>query len=311
MAMLKTKKVLKKKKRKKMYNIIKTKKIWFSISMVLIVATIIIAIIWGFNLGIDFTGGSLLQVKYEEERPSTEEIQGQLAEVPDLGNVNVQTTGDDGFILKMGFISNEKRQEVMDHLQGAEEESFESIGPVIGEELKRKSWVAILLVLIGIVGYLSWAFRGVSKGPVPSWWYGVAALGALAHDVIITLGIFIIIGHFFGVELNIMFITAILTVLGYSVNDTIVVFDRIREGLKTSTKDTFEGVVNEAINHTITRSLNTSLTTLFVLTALFLFGGETIKYFILALMVGIITGTYSSIFIASPLLLWGQKILKR
>ncbi|MFH1781674.1 MAG: protein translocase subunit SecF [Patescibacteria group bacterium] len=294
-----------------MYNIIKHRKIWFSISMALITITIIAAIAYGFNLGIDFTGGSLLQIKYEGERPSTEEINTQLSEVPDLGEVNVQTTGDDGFILKMGFISNEQRQEVLDQLTGATEESFESIGPVIGEELKRKSWVAILLVLIGIVLYLSWAFRGVSKGPVPSWWYGISALGALAHDVIITLGVFLIIGHFFGVELNIMFITAILTVLGYSVNDTIVVFDRIREGLKTSTKDTFVEVVNEAVNHTITRSLNTSLTTLFVLAALFLFGGETIKYFVLALMIGIITGTYSSIFIASPLLLWGHKILKR
>ncbi|MBU0670841.1 protein translocase subunit SecF [Patescibacteria group bacterium] len=294
-----------------MYNIIKHRKIWFSISMALITITIIAAIAYGFNLGIDFTGGSLLQIKYEGERPSTEEINTQLSEVPDLGEVNVQTTGDDGFILKMGFISNEQRQEVLYQLTGATEESFESIGPVIGEELKRKSWVAILLVLIGIVLYLSWAFRGVSKGPVPSWWYGISALGALAHDVIITLGVFLIIGHFFGVELNIMFITAILTVLGYSVNDTIVVFDRIREGLKTSTKDTFVEVVNEAVNHTITRSLNTSLTTLFVLAALFLFGGETIKYFVLALMIGIITGTYSSIFIASPLLLWGHKILKR
>ena len=294
-----------------MYNIIKTRKIWFSISMVLISATVVLAIIFGFNLGIDFTGGSLLYVEYPEERPSQIEVEEELASVPNLGEVNIQTTGDSGFILKMGFISNEQRQEVLDALPGAVEESYESIGPVIGEELKRKSWIAILLVLIGIVGYLSWAFRGVSKGPVPSWMYGVAALGALAHDVIITLGVFLIIGHFLGVELNIMFITAILTVLGYSVNDTIVVFDRIREGLKTSSQDTFKGVVNEAINHTITRSLNTSLTTLFVLTALFLFGGETIKYFVLALMVGIITGTYSSIFIASPLLLWGAKVFKR
>ncbi|MBU0732236.1 protein translocase subunit SecF [Patescibacteria group bacterium] len=294
-----------------MYNIIKTRKIWFSISMALIAVTLVAAIMYGFNLGIDFTGGSLLYVEYPDGRPSVEEVEEQASSVPDLGEANIQTTGDNGIILKMGFISNEQRQEVMEALPGAEEQSFESIGPVIGEELKRKSWIAILLVLIGIVGYLSWAFRGVSKGPVPSWMYGVAALGALAHDVIITLGVFLIIGHFFGVELNIMFITAILTVLGYSVNDTIVVFDRIREGLKTSHQDTFEGVVNEAVNHTITRSLNTSLTTLFVLAALFLFGGETIKYFVLALMVGIITGTYSSIFIASPLLLWGAKVLKR
>lgn len=294
-----------------MYNIIKTRKIWFSISMVLIAATLIFAIMYGFNLGIDFTGGSLLYVEYPDGRPATEQVETELSQVPDLGEVNIQTTGENGYILKMGFVSNDQRQGIIDALPGAEEQSFESIGPVIGEELKRKSWIAILLVLIGIVGYLSWAFRGVNKGPVPSWMYGMAALGALAHDVIITLGVFLIIGHFFGVELNIMFVTAILTVLGYSVNDTIVVFDRIREGLKTSQQDTFEGVVNEAINNTITRSLNTSLTTLFVLSALFLFGGETIKYFVLALMVGIITGTYSSIFIASPLLLWGSKILKR
>ncbi|MFH1536448.1 MAG: protein translocase subunit SecF [Patescibacteria group bacterium] len=293
------------------YNIIKTRKIWFSISMALIVITVVAAIMYGFNLGIDFTGGSLLQIKYDEARPATEEIKEKLNSIENLEDVNIQTTGDTGYILKMGFISNDKRQEILDTLEGAKEESFESIGPVIGEELKRKSWVAILLVLMGIVGYLSWAFRKVTNGPVPAWMYGIGALVALAHDVIITLGVFLIIGHFFGVELNIMFITAILTVLGYSVNDTIVVFDRIREGLKVSKKETFEGVVNEAINNTITRSLNTSLTTLFVLAALFLFGGVTIKFFILALMVGIITGTYSSIFIASPVLLFGSKLMKR
>ena len=165
--------------------------------------------------------------------------------------------------------------------------------------------------MLGIVAYVSWAFRKVSSGPVPSWSYGVSAIFALVHDVVITLGVFLILAHYLGIELNTMFITAMLTILGYSVNDTIVVFDRVREGLKVSTKDTFEGVINESINNTISRSLNTSLTTLFVLSALFFFGGETIKYFVLALMVGVISGTYSSIFIASPFLLFWQKILKR
>ncbi|MFH0818965.1 MAG: protein translocase subunit SecF [Patescibacteria group bacterium] len=294
-----------------MYNILGTRKIWIGISTILIVLTLVFWIVWGLNPGIDFTGGSLMQLKFNNQRPTSVEIKQEVVKIPELGEPQVQMVNDDEVILKLKFISNDQRQEILQSFPDATEESFESIGPVIGKELVGKSVWAIIFVILGIVVFLSWAFRKVSSGPVPSWAYGVSAILALVHDVIITLGVFILLGHFLNIELNTMFITALLTILGYSVNDTIVVFDRIREGLKTSNKETFEQVINESINVTITRSLNTSLTTLLVLFALFFFGGATIKYFVLALIVGIISGTYSSIFIASPFLLFWQKILRR
>ncbi len=190
------------------------------------------------------------------------------------------------------------------------EKRFESIGPVIGGDLKNKSVKAILIVLISIVLYIGWVFRKVSR-PVSSWKYGLIALAALFHDIIVTLGVFSVLGHFYGVEVGMPFVVALLTILGYSVNDTIVVFDRTRENLLRSAWDDFEEVVNRSVNGTLVRSLNTSLTTLVVLLAVYFFGGATIQYFILALIVGIIAGTYSSIFIASPLLVSLAKLKKK
>ncbi|MDP3970284.1 MAG: protein translocase subunit SecF [bacterium] len=295
----------------KLFNILGTRKIWYTISSVMIIATFIAWIAFGFNLGIDFTGGSLMQVKYPDVAPSSAEIADQLSGL-DLSEVVVQPSDETTVILKVPFVSNEQRQEILSTLgEGVVEESFESIGPTIGQELREKSITAIILVVIAIIVYVAVAFRKVSQGPVPSWAFGVSAIIALLHDILITLGVFLVLGHYFGVEINVMFITALLTILGFSVNDTIVVFDRIREGLRRSQQENFEGVINESINHTMMRSLNTSITTLIVLFALYLFGGETIKYFVLALIIGITAGTYSSIFIASPLLLLWQKVLKR
>lgn len=192
-----------------------------------------------------------------------------------------------------------------------EEKRFDSIGPVIGGELKNSAIWATIIALIAIVLYIGWAFRKVSR-PVSSFKYGIAATIALFHDVIITLGIFSVLGHFYNVEIGVSFVAAILAILGYSVNDTIIVFDRTRENLLKSGIDDFEEVVNKSVNETMVRSLNTSFTTLLVLFALYLFGGETIKYFIVALLVGIAFGTYSSIFIASPLLVsWQRWSLRR
>ncbi|MBA3046872.1 protein translocase subunit SecF, partial [Candidatus Falkowbacteria bacterium] len=174
---------------------------------------------------------------------------------------------------------------------------------------KRKSVLAIIIVLIAIVLYIAWTFRKVSK-PVASWKYGLAAIIALFHDVIITVGIFAVLGKFFGVEINTAFVAAILTVLGYSVNDTIVVFDRVRENLPKSEED-FEGTINTSVNQTITRSINTSITTLLVLLSIVFFGGATIRDFILALSIGVFVGTYSSIFLASPILVIWEKIRNR
>lgn len=295
----------------KTFNIIGTRKIWYTISGIFVVASLLAWITFGFNLGIDFTGGSLLQVSYPEQAPAATEITDKLNTLG-IGEVLVQSSDEQTVILKTQFLENDQRQLVLDTLgDSVIEDSFESIGPTIGAELREKSITAIILVVIAIIIYVAIAFRKVSKGPVPAWAYGVSAIVALLHDIIITLGVFVVLGHFYGVELNVMFITALLTILGFSVNDTIVAFDRIREGLKRSKQVNFERVINESLNFTLMRSLNTSITTLIVLSTLWLFGGETIRYFILALIIGISAGTYSSIFIASPLLLAWQKILKK
>ncbi len=295
----------------KLYNILGTRKIWFTVSGLLVTLSIAASVIYGFNLGIDFTGGSLLQVRYTADRPEVNVVTEQLTQAG-IHNAVVQPSGDDTLIIKTQFLDNTQRAAAMAALgETAIEESFESIGPTIGEELRQKAVSAIILVLVAIIAYVSWAFRGVSRGPVPSWAYGASAIIALIHDLAITLGIFVLLGQFYGVEINAMFITALLTILGFSVHDTIVVFDRIREGLRRSKQDSFEGVLNESINLTMMRSLNTSATALIMLVVLFFFGGESIRYFILALIIGITVGTYSSVFVASPLLLVWQKVLKR
>jgi preprotein translocase subunit SecF len=181
------------------------------------------------------------------------------------------------------------------------EDRFETVGPAVSTQLRTRAVYAVLAVLIGIIVYIAYSFRRVSR-PVASWKYGVVAVAALIHDVTITMGVFAILGHYFGVEVDVPFVVALLTILGYSVNDTIVVFDRVRENLIKRSVDDFADTVNVAINETLARSLNTTATTLFTLLALFVFGGATIKWFTLALLIGIFLGAYSSIFVASPLL---------
>ena len=189
------------------------------------------------------------------------------------------------------------------------EKSFSSVGPTIGNELKQKSYYAIALVLLAIVIYIAWAFRRVSR-PVASWKYGVAAIIALLHDVIIPTGVFSALGHFLGYEVDVLFVTALLTVLGFSVHDTIVVFDRIRENL-LKREGSFEDIVNYSVNQTMTRSINTSATVMLVLLAVYFFGGESVRNFTLVLILGVFFGTYSSIFIASPILVVWHKLAGR
>lgn len=285
--------------------------VWYTVSALLVATSIVLVAIYGLRLGIDFTGGSLVQVRYDGVRPEVTTITDQLATL-NLGEVIVEPSGEDTVIIKTPFITDDQRTQVSGVLgEQAHEESFESIGPTIGQELRQKAVSAIILVIIAIVIYIAWAFRGVSKGPVPSWAYGLSAVIALIHDIAIPLGLFAVLGHFYGVEINVMFITAMLTILGFSIHDTIVVFDRIRENLRRSSATTFAGVISESIQQTLMRSLNTSMTVMLVLFVLLLFGGETVRYFILALLVGIFTGTYSSIFIASPTLLFWQRVLRK
>jgi len=205
--------------------------------------------------------------------------------------------------------AEDDKSQIANRKSQIEELRYDSVGPSIGNELKQKSLYAIVIVLVAIVLYIAWAFRKVSK-PVASWKYGLTSIIALFHDVMIVLGIFAILGRFFDVEINAAFIAAILTVLGYSVNDTIVVFDRVRENLPKSEED-FEGTINTSVNQTLVRSINTSLTTLFVLLSILFFGGSTIRDFVLALSIGVFIGTYSSIFLASPLLVVWEKMKSR
>lgn len=291
----------------------KYRKIYFIFSGTLALVSIVCLIIFGLNLGIEFTGGSILELQYKNQRPSHQEIGAALSPF-DLKE-SIQSSGDKGVIIRMRDITEETRLKVVEAIDKQseivkEKTKFESIGPVIGRELKEKTKVVILLALIVILLYVAFAFRKVSY-PVKSWQYGIAALIALFHDVLIPVGVFSILGKFYGVQVTIPIITALLTILGYSINDSVVVFDRIRENLLRGTKKSFESIVNKSLNQTLARSVNTSLTTLLVLFAIFFFGGETLRYFSLALIIGITAGTYSSIFLASPLLvtwkLWREK----
>lgn len=288
-----------------MINIIGHRKLWLIIASTLVIASIAAIAVWGLKFGIDFTGGSLLELSFKN-RPATSELASDLANFG-AENVGIQPVGDNGMILRFKSVDETKHQEILKHLGekfgGVEEQRFESIGPTIGKELRTKAIYSIVVVLICIILYIAWAFRKVSK-PVKSWKYGVIAVLALLHDVGIPIGVFAVLGRFMGVEVNSAFVAAVLTILGYSVNDTIVVFDRTRENLLHAGGDYehFDKIVNESVNQTFARSINTTLTTMLALIAVFFWGGESVKYFALALLMGIGLGAYSSIFIASPLL---------
>lgn len=296
-----------------MYNIIGKSKIFISISVVFVILSIASISIFGLNLGIDFTGGSMLDVKFKNvDRPSMEDMKNALSEIK-LQDLILQPLNNDEYIIKMQSINEETHQQILTTLkskfttktdQVIEEQRFDSIAASIGSELKTKTVWAILLALLAIGCYIAFVFREVSR-PVESWKYGLSAIVALlTHDVIILLGIFSVLGHFLNVQIDAYFISAFLTLLGYSIHDTIVTFDRIRENLHRKQKLTFKELINVSINETLSRSINTSMTVIIVLSAVLFFGGETIKYFVLALIIGVAVGTYSSIVIASPLLLF-------
>jgi len=288
-------------------NIISHRKIYFAVSLILVLGSLLGLIFYGLKLGIDFTGGSLIEVEFLEERPGNDEIKEKLSGL-DLGQINLQPTGEKGLILRLKDINEETHQRILVNIGQVEERRFESIGPVIGQELKKKALWAIGLALLAIVIYIAWSFRKISK-PVASWQYGLVAIIALFHDIFITLGFFAVLSHFRQIEIGLPMVAAFLTILGYSVNNSIVIFDRARENLLKTDWKNFSETINLSINQSITRCVNTALTTLFVLLAIFFLGGETIKYFSLALIIGIIVGTYSSIFITSSLIvLWqGRK----
>lgn len=295
------------------YRIIQKRRIFLSLSTLAVVASVCALMFWGLKFGIDFTGGSLMEVQFSKYQPSLTEVQDGLQSA-NIHNLIIQPS-ESSIILRFQENSEEAHQAVLKSLrdlatkmdsQTITELSFDAVGPSIGQELKSKSFNATMIVLIMIIIYISYAFRKVSR-PISSWKYGVAAIIALLHDILFTLGVFAVLGHFYGVEINTPFIAAILTVLGYSVSDTIIVFDRIRENLPKSSHN-FEDTVNISLNQTLTRSINTSFSAILALLAVLFLGGSTIKDFALALIIGIFIGTYSSIFIASPVLVVWDKL---
>lgn len=293
-------------------NIIKYRNWFFALSLLIIVPGVFALTTWGLRLGIDFEGGTLWEIKFQKHIAAADvqkQIFGNGTEISSAAN-----TSDQSVLIRMKVSDESKIGEIRDKLKDSygqtEDARLETVGPVISKELTKKAAIAVGVSILAIVVYVTWAFRKVAK-PASALSFGVTTIIALVHDVLVVAGSFAILGHFANIEVDSLFITALLTVLGFSVHDTIVVFDRIRENLKKFDDYPFAEVVNHSVVQTLVRSLNTSLTVIFVLFALLLFGGQTIKTFILALLIGVISGTYSSIFNASPLLVVWNKLTNK
>lgn len=294
-----------------MLDIIGKKKWYFLISLLVIVPGIISLFLYGLHLSIDYTGGSRFTFLFP--KPVTQQTTQAVRSVVTAENiqvVSVQTSGD-RVVLRTPPVTQKQKSAVVAALKKRvgefKEDEFETVGPVIGNETTINALKAILLASALIVLYLAWSFRKVPK-PTSSWRFGITAVIALVHDMLVLIGIFSLLGHFLHVEVDSLFLTALLTVLGFSVHDTIVVFDRVRENLLRVSGVPFDRIVNDSILQTLTRSLNTSLTAMLVLFSLLLFGGESIRWFVVALLIGIASGTYSSIFNAAPLLVVWQDL---
>lgn len=287
-----------------MYNIIAKTKYAYFFSGILTVLSVFVIFVWGLKYGIDFTGGTLMEVKFQTV-PVSQEIENTLKDL-NLKSLTLQLTDNSSVLIRYVSEDDIINQKVIKTLAEKYPDSqnlrIDYANASVSNELKMKSLMAIIWAIIGIMIYVAFAFRRVSR-PVASWKYGVGAVIALIHDVLITVGVFSVLGHFWGVEVGVPFIAALLTILGFSVHDTIVVYDRTRENLqRSSSKEKFPDVVNRSLNETLVRSINTSLSVIMTLLAIYIFGGESIKYFSLALLIGVTFGTYSSIFIASALL---------
>jgi preprotein translocase subunit SecF len=298
--------------------IVTYRKFFYALSALLVVASLGALFMWGLLFGIDFKGGSLIEVEYETVRPDKELVAQEL-DTLSIGEYSIRETGERGFIVRTREIAPAEKNLILSAFSlnataSFSEKRFDSIGPILGKEALQKAWISIILVLLAIVIFITFVFRRVSQ-PISSWKYGLIAILALAHDVIIPMGVFATLGHFAGIEIDTLFVTALLVILGFSIHDTIVVFDRVRENLKRNVeykeKKTFDVIVGESINQTFVRSINTSLSTLIAVAVLYVWGPDATKHFSLALLVGLTAGTYSSIFLGSPLLVtvfkWQEK----
>ncbi len=289
--------------------IVNHRKLFFYITGVIIALAIGSIAFYGLPLGIDFTGGSLVKVSYSTQRPTINILKTRVATVS-LGNVSIRNSGAHDVVLRSRTLTPKEHTALLTALSTksskATELQFTSVGPTLGSELGRKALVALLVVVLTIVLYITWAFRRVSK-PVSSWAYGAIVVAILVHDLIVPIGFYALWEHFTGAQAGALFVVGLLTVLGYSVNDTIVIFDRVRENLarnqKTSNHEEFSVLVGRSIRETMSRSINTSLTVVIALAALALLGSTTTVNFTLVMLVGVIAGTYSSILLAAPLLI--------
>ena len=284
------------------------RKTWYLISLIAIVPGVISLILFGLHLGIDFTGGTLWELDFERA-VTTEEVRTVLEQNGFEDPVVQLARDDDGNDDQVAIIRIKELRESSE-LKAAIENDFGStvapftelqiatVGSSVGNEIRNRAIVAVAIASVGILLYIAYAFRNTQNPAL----YGIAAIIGMLHDVLVVLGIFSIMGEIANVEIDALFVTALLTVIGFSVHDTIVVFDRIRENLARKAASSFEEVVNYSLAQTIVRSVNTSMTVVFTLMALYLFGGESTKEFVLALLIGVVSGTYSSIFNASQIL---------
>lgn len=286
---------------------------YFVLPAILVVASLAAIGVWGLRPGIDLSGGSLVQVTYTGERPAVEQVRA-LAEKLELGEVRIQPAQQSSYILRTRALTNDEKNNlttVLGGLGAMNVDQFTTVGPTIGTELLHKAWIAVVLVVLCIIAFIAFAFRGVSR-PVASWKYGVVAVITLLFDVLVPVGVFAALGHFANAEVDTLFIVALLTILGISINDKIVVFDRIRENLlRSGGRAEFAATVEKSVRQTLARSINTSLTVIIVLLALYVLGPAATKVFALTLVVGMVVGTYSSIFFASPLLVFWQRHQKK
>ncbi len=297
-------------------NIIKFRYIYFGISLLVIVPGIIALILWGLPLGIDFTGGSLLEVQFASgQPPAIADIAALYSEMStsqtDISNPVVQPVGSDSLSIRSKEMGDALKSQVVAALKerfgGGQDVvimNFTQVSAVIGQEIAIRAAGAVALAAFAILLYITYAFRGIQH----AFRYGTAAIIAMLHDVLVVVGMEAILGHFLGWQADSLFLTALLTVIGFSVHDTIVVFDRIRENSNLYRRVGYETIVNHSIVQTLDRSINTQLTVMITLLALALFGGVSIRHFVVILLVGVFSGTYSSIFNASPILVvWENK----
>lgn len=284
--------------------------IFLKASLLITVLSLLCILVFGFRPSIEFTGGSRLELISSQNIDSAK-VEGVLRK-NNYAVVSIKKNSERDITVRTDTISDSQKNNAVKLLNASgitiQEKSFETLGPTIGGESRSNALKAVAIAVIAITLYIAFAFRHVSR-PISSWKFGISAIIALVHDVLIVLGVFSLLGHFAGVEVDTLFITAVLTIMGFSVHDTIVVFDRIRENLiRNVNRQSFDEVVNNSFNETLARSLNTSITVVLVLFALLLFGGESTRWFIVAFMVGMVVGTYSSIFIASAILVEWYKL---